>query len=366
MELSDWPAAARALLEWYGREGRKLPWRENPTPYRVLVSEIMLQQTRVETVIPYYTRFLAAFPDFAALADADEDRLMGLWQGLGYYSRARNLRRAAGQVIRDFGGSIPPDLAAIRSLCGVGDYTAGAVAAFAFGIPAPAVDGNVSRVIARLYADEDAQSGTAARKRAAERLAPVIPAENPGDFGQAMIELGALVCLPKNPRCEGCPLAPFCAGRAKENPTAYPPPAPKKPKKELEMTVLQITDGDRIFLRRRPPKGLLAGLWELPWLSGYPDEGGILAALRSMGLDPLQIRRLPDADAVFTHRIWHMRGYFVRVADPNPPPSSEPGSPGSPGFHPLAEIGRETAVPSAFAPFLPQTGAQDGRRSGHS
>lgn len=348
MEISDWKYAVPALLDWYDREGRDLPWRKDPTPYRVLVSEIMLQQTRVETVKPYYERFLASFPGFEELAAADDERLLKLWQGLGYYNRALNLRRAARQIIRDYGGSMPGDYDAIRSLCGVGDYTAGAVAAFAFGIPVPAVDGNVIRVMARLYADRDNPSPTAARKRYIEWLTPVIPKDRPGDFGQALIELGALVCVPgKRPDCERCPISEFCAAKKSGSPGDYPPPVPQKPRKTVEMTVLQILDGDRLCIRRRPMSGLLARMWELPWLEGYPDEREILRALRDLGLDPVRIERLPDAVHVFTHLTWQMRGYKIQVAPAPPDPET------SLRFFPQKEIGSGYPIPSAFAYFLP-------------
>lgn len=347
MEKSDWSSAIPELLEWYDREGRDLPWRRDSTPYRVLVSEVMLQQTRVETVKPYFERFLAEFPDFESLAAADDQRLLKLWQGLGYYSRAMNLRRAAGQVTRDHDGVLPGDYDTIRSLCGVGGYTAGAVAAFAFGIPVPAVDGNVIRVLSRLYADSDNPATAAARKRYTEWLTPVIPADRPGDFGQALIELGALICTPKRPDCGRCPISGFCAAKRAGNPGDYPPPKPKKARKTVKMTVLQILDGDRLCIRRRPASGLLARMWELPHLEGYPDEREILLALRDFGLDPVRIERLPDAVHAFTHLTWQMRGYAVRVAPASPDPES------GLRFFSLKEIGSDYAIPSAFSYFLP-------------
>ncbi len=350
MEKSDWKLAVPALLEWYDREGRDLPWRRDPTPYRVLVSEIMLQQTRVETVKPYFERFLNEFPDFESLAAADDERLLKLWQGLGYYNRALNLRRAARQVTGDHGGILPGDYNTIRSLCGVGDYTAGAVSAFAFGLPVPAVDGNVIRVLSRLYADGENPAPAAARKRYMEWLTPVIPTDRPGDFGQTLIELGALICVPKRPDCERCPISDFCAAKRAGNPGDYPPPVPQKPRKNVEMTVLQILDGDRLCIRRRPTTGLLARMWELPHLEGYPDEREILRVLRDFGLDPVRIERLPDAVHVFTHLTWQMRGYAIRVALV----SDDPGS--GLRFFPLKEIGSAHPIPSAFAYYLPPIG----------
>ncbi|MGM9681360.1 MAG: A/G-specific adenine glycosylase [Eubacteriales bacterium] len=340
--------AVPRLLDWYDRNRRCLPWRENPTPYRVLVSEVMLQQTRVETVIPYFERFVSELPDFESLASVDPERLMKLWEGLGYYSRAANLRQAANQVMNTFGGSLPADPDAIRSLCGVGDYTAGAVAAIAFGLPTPAVDGNVHRVMARLTADDSEGSVMMIRKKYAEYLKDRIPPDRPGEFDQALIELGATVCLPNGePHCSDCPLSERCAAHRQGNPEAYPVKNPRKARRIEELTVLRITDGDRLCLRKRSDRGLLAGMWELPNLPGYPDEREIGSVLRKWGLEPIRLIRLPDAVHLFTHREWHMRGYEVRVAPVEPFETDL-----SLMFFRIDQIAENRSVPTAFRPYL--------------
>lgn len=348
MQEIEFEKAVPRLLDWYDKSRRILPWRENPTPYRVLVSEVMLQQTRVETVIPYFERFVSELPDFQSLAKVDPERLMKLWEGLGYYTRATNLRQAAIQVTRSFGGRLPGNLEAIRSLCGVGDYTAGAVAAIAFGLPTPAVDGNVHRVIARLTADASDESPVLIRRRYAEYLQAFIPADRPGDFDQALIELGATVCLPNGePHCSDCPLSDLCIAKKQGNPTAYPVKCPRKARRVEELTVLRIVDGDRLCLRKRGERGMLAGMWELPNLPGYPDEREIEQVLRKWGLEPVRLIRLPDAVHLFTHREWHMRGYEVRVAPVEPFEADL-----SLFFFPADLIAKKRSIPTAFAPYL--------------
>ncbi|MGM9637068.1 MAG: A/G-specific adenine glycosylase [Eubacteriales bacterium] len=348
MQEIDFEKGILHLLDWYDRTHRILPWRENPTPYRVLVSEVMLQQTRVETVIPYFERFVSELPDFQSLASVDPERLMKLWEGLGYYSRATNLRQAAIRVTTAFGGKLPADLEVIRSLCGVGDYTAGAVAAIAFGLPTPAVDGNVHRVIARLTADDSDGSAMVVRKRYADYLKDKIPPDRPGDFDQALIELGATVCLPHGePHCTECPLADLCTAHRKGNPDAYPAKNPRKARRVEQLTVLRITDGDRLCLRKREDRGLLAGMWELPNLPGYPDEREINGILRKWGLEPIRLIRLPDAVHLFTHREWHMRGYEIRIAPVEPYKTDL-----SLFFFPTGLIAEKRSLPSAFAPYL--------------
>ncbi|WP_418706515.1 A/G-specific adenine glycosylase, partial [Anaerotruncus massiliensis (ex Liu et al. 2021)] len=257
------------LLGWYAENARDLPWRREVTPYRVWISEIMLQQTRVEAVKGYFARFIGALPGPAELAAVDERELLKLWEGLGYYSRARNLQKAARVIMETYGGELPASHEELLTLPGVGPYTAGAVASIAFGLPEPAVDGNVLRVLSRLTAD-NSDIADPAVKRAAERtVRGIIPAGRAGAFNQALMELGATVCAPNGPpACGRCPLAGLCAAHAAGNETAYPVKAAKKARRVEERTVLLLVRDELLALRRRPAKGLLAGLWELPNLPG--------------------------------------------------------------------------------------------------
>lgn len=294
------------LLEWYHEHKRTMPWRSDPTPYHVLISEIMLQQTRVAAVLGYYARFMEALPTVGDLAAVDEDALMKLWQGLGYYNRARNLQKAARQIQNEFGGAFPHTYERLLTLAGVGEYTAGAVASIAFGESVPAVDGNVLRVVSRVTGDEGdiTRSDTKARMRAA--LAAVIPKTMPGDFNQALMELGAMVCLPNGaPLCGQCPAADFCtaclAGRTQELPVK----AAKKVRRVEERSVYFIFSGSRVALRRRAGKGLLAGLWEYPnTLKGEPP--------------PTELEQVSfgaTGKHIFTHIEWRMTAYVATARD---------------------------------------------------
>lgn len=305
---------AAPLLAWYDRGRRILPWREDPTPYHVWISEIMLQQTRVEAVKPYYDRFLQALPDIKSLAEADDEKLLKLWEGLGYYNRVRNLKKAAQLLVSEYDGRMPDDYAKILSLPGIGSYTAGAIASIAFGKPRPAVDGNVLRILSRLRADDRDILQANVKKSVEEELEDVMPADRPGDFNQALMELGAMVCIPNGtPKCDVCPWKELCRARAEGRTANLPQKAKKKPRDIEEKTILVIQDGERIALRKRPEKGLLAGMYEFPSLEGYCGEERVLAYLKELGLLPLRIRKLPSAKHVFTHKEWHMKGYLVRV-----------------------------------------------------
>ena len=244
------------LLPWYDGGARVLPWREEPTPYRVWVSEIMLQQTRVEAVRPYYERFLEAFPTVEALAAAPEEKLLKMWEGLGYYNRARNLQRAAQQVVELYDGEVPASYEALRALPGVGDYTAGAIASIAFQLPVPAVDGNVLRVISRVLCRYDNILDAKVKRRTEEELRQALP-QRVGDFNQSLMELGALVCLPGGaPRCLGCPLHPVCRAAARGVAQELPVKAKAKPRKQEERTLfLLFSHQGRVALQKRPEKG---------------------------------------------------------------------------------------------------------------
>lgn len=308
----------RALLAWYRRERRDLPWRRTRDPWAIWVSETMLQQTRVETVIPYYERFMQRFPSARMLADADADELMSHWAGLGYYSRARNLKAAASQVVREHGGRVPDDLEALRALPGVGRYTAGALASIAFDRPAPIVDGNVARVLARLLdLDLDVRS-PAGQRRLWEEAEALANGPSPGDLNQALMELGALVCTPRAPRCASCPLREHCRGSNAGRAEALPVKAPKKQPKRIEAVAALLVRGPRVLALRRPPSGLLGGLWELPGgelAAGEKPAAGLARALRErVGLAPLRAKRLGEVTHGFTHRT--LRLHVYRAAAP--------------------------------------------------
>ena len=294
---------SRPLLAWYEQNKRPLPWREDVTPYRVWVSEIMLQQTRIEAARGYFERFMAALPTVEALAAADEDAVLKLWEGLGYYSRARNLHKCAWAVVRDFGGAFPADAAALRSLPGIGAYTAGAVASIAFGLPEPAVDGNVARVLTRLERCGEPVTETL-RDRYRRELRAIYPPGRCADFTSALMELGETVCLPGTPRCSDCPLASLCRALAAGEEALYPVLPGKKPRRIEERRVFLMLCGGRCAFRRRPERGLLAAMWELP--NDLSRE------------TPENAERCGDAVHVFSHVEWHMKGYILRCGEELP------------------------------------------------
>ena len=297
------------LLEWYRDNARRLPWRDDPTPYHVWLSEIMLQQTRVAAVLDYYRRFLEEAPDVQTLAGLPEERLLKLWQGLGYYNRVRNLQAAARQIMEEHGGVFPSDYDSVRALKGVGDYTAGAICSIAFGQPVPAVDGNVLRVVARITGDEGDITTAAMKNRVAEGLRPLIPLHAPGAFTQAMMELGATVCLPNGaPLCDRCPAKEFCVARKENLTDKLPVKAKKKARRIEERTVWLLFYEGKVALRRRPVKGLLAGLWEYPneLTDKLPDGWGICVKEERFGC---------TARHIFTHIEWHMNARIAEAAD---------------------------------------------------
>ncbi len=307
-------AIPKLLLKWYDTNKRILPWRQMPAPYRVWVSEIMLQQTRVEAVKPYFERFMRELPDVAALAGAEEELLLKLWEGLGYYNRVRNLQKAAIRIMQEYGGKMPGSYEELLGLPGIGSYTAGAIASIAFGQPVPAVDGNVLRVIARFRQDER-QMNDGKVKEAVERdLKQVIPVLRPGDFNQALMEIGACVCIPVGaPLCGRCPLAQACMAHEAGRELDYPKRQPKKPRKIEDKTILVVMDENRTAVRKRGAGGLLAGMYELPSLEGFCTAEEVARYLSDNGLRILRIQPLEEARHIFTHREWHMRGYLVRV-----------------------------------------------------
>lgn len=333
------------LLPWYRENHRDLPWRRDRDPYHIWVSEIMLQQTRVEAVKGYYTRFLTALPSVADLARCDDDVLHKLWEGLGYYSRVRNLKKAAQEILDRHGGIFPDSYEAVRALPGIGDYTAGAICSICFGLPTPAVDGNVLRVMARLTDNDTPIDLPARKKEVIAQLAAVYP-KAAGDFTQALMELGATICGPnRKPDCESCPCRNFCLGFRRDTAHTLPVKLPKKQKKQEDLTVFILTCGDRVALSRRPDRGLLASLWEFPNIPGTLDHNQALAYLESIGLHPADLRRMVEKKHIFTHIQWNMTGIYLEV--------SETGGPYS--WFSRKEIEERSALPTAFRQFWEET-----------
>ena len=307
---------APALLEWFYKNQRILPFRTDPSPYHVWLSEIMLQQTRVSAALPYYERFLAALPDIPALAACEEEKLHKLWEGLGYYSRVRNLQKAARIVCEQYGGQLPADYDALRALPGIGDYTAGAIASISFGLAVPAVDGNVLRVFSRLYNDPGVITEPAVKRAFTARVMEHQPPEKAGDYNQALMELGALVCVPNGaPLCEQCPLASLCEARRAGTALELPHKAAPKARRIEPVTVVLAEDAEgRFLLQQRPEKGLLAGLWQpLLWEGEALSAEEVCARLEALGLACEGIEPLPAAKHIFSHIEWRMSGYSVCV-----------------------------------------------------
>ena len=351
------------LTEWFRAFARDLPWRSDPLPYYVWISEIMLQQTRVEAVKPYFRRFTEALPDVKALADCPEEELFKLWEGLGYYSRARNLKKAAQEIVRSFGGEIPGDYEALLSLPGIGSYTAGAVASIAFGVSVSAVDGNVLRVVSRLTGSGEVIDDPRVKRFWEEQLTGLIrdSGVDSGLFNQAMMELGALICLPNGkPDCASCPLKACCRACAEGSWERIPARREKKARRKEDRTVLLIRDAVSTLIHKRDDRGLLAGLWELPNLEGKADEKQVLDYCRSLGLKVLQIRPLPEAKHVFTHVEWHMRGYLLLVEDMQE--AQQSGQFAAERFLAAGtdEIGERYSVPSAFRNYMDYLGLRTG------
>ena len=343
---------AEPLLRWFHSEKRALPWREEPTPYRVWVSEIMLQQTRVEAVKPYFERFVAALPDVRTLARADENTLMKLWEGLGYYSRARHLQSAARLICSDHGGEIPAHFDGLLALPGIGRYTAGAVASIAFGERRPAVDGNVLRVIMRLLACPADILKESTKRAVEEALITRLP-EDAGNFNQALMELGALICLPRGAaRCPSCPLERLCLAKEANLQAELPQKTPPKRRRTEKLTIFLLVKNDKIALQKRPAQGLLAGLWGFPAMEGHLKKKEAEEALQAIGLIPAKLHALPTAQHIFSHITWQMVGWRVELAEPlseggTSVPTSAPASSESttPNARPKSLLLQEAASP---------------------
>ena len=321
IENTDLSVLVEPTLTWYEANKRDLPWRKDKDPYHIWVSEIMLQQTRVEAVIPYYERFMTALPTIEALAKCQEDPLLKLWEGLGYYNRVRNMQKAAQTICAEYGGQMPQTY-----------------------------DGNVLRILSRVSQDDSDILKDATKKRMTAQLSQIMPKEA-GAFNQALMEIGALVCIPNGqPKCDLCPWQPFCLAYKNDTYDRLPVKTKAKPRRIEEKTVLLIQDGQKIVLRKRPSKGLLAGLYELPNIEGYLTEEEALAFVRGQNLAPLQIKKLPEAKHIFSHIEWLMQGFLIQVADVDSFQQDEDLSKG-PQDYLLVDIDKtrkEYAIPSAF------------------
>lgn len=309
------PRIAPLLLAWYDQHARTLPWRGIHDAYRTWVSETMLQQTRVETVLGYYDRFLQRFPTIADLAAAPEDDVLKLWEGLGYYSRARNLHKGAQQVMADFGGTIPAEVDQLRRISGIGPYTAGAIASIAFDQPVPAVDGNVIRVVSRLTGIRENVGIPSVRRMLEAQAADLVPAQRPGDFNQAMMDLGATVCMPGTPACEKCPLHSLCDACAAGDAEDLPVLPRKNPPKVIDYAVCLIFSGDRVLMRQRT-ETMLHGLWVFPMVEGTPTLRQLPAAVKKLTKFAVtDTQSAGEAKHVFTHQIWQMQLYTMHVSE---------------------------------------------------
>ena len=337
------------LLCWYDENHRHLPWRESPSPYRTWISEVMLQQTRVEAGIAYFLRFTEALPDIPALAAVEDQQLLKLWEGLGYYSRARNLKKAAIQMVEQHQGKVPDDFAALCKLPGIGEYSAGAIASIAYNIRVPAVDGNVLRVAARLLNNSRNMEEPAVKRDIRQKVSEVLPQQRVGDFNQSLMELGALICLPNGrPLCESCPLADLCEANRLGCQQTLPTRIKKPTRRTEQKTVLLLRCGDQVLLRQRPPRGLLASLWEFPSMPGLLT---LQEAAEAFDVPPEAVIPLGEARHIFTHIVWQMTGYQIVLSPDSPQPE------GCIGIL-LPELLTKYPIPSAYSYYLRQLSPQ--------
>ena len=302
------------LLEWYEKNKRDLPWRRDREPYHVWISEIMLQQTRIEAVLGYYARFIDALPDVKSLSEVGDDALMKLWEGLGYYSRARNLKKAAVTITKEYGGAFPTTFDTLKKLPGIGEYTAGAIASICFDEKVPAADGNVLRVIARVQGSRENVLLPQTKAKVTEQLRKIMP-DNAGAFNEALMELGELICLPNGaPLCESCPLNDQCTACQKALTAEIPVRIKNVKRRRTDLSVFIITSPDGLIaLEKRPDKGLLSGMYQLPNIEGFHDDDLLIRALQDRKLEPIDITFDKTAKHVFTHIDWYMRAYRVSV-----------------------------------------------------
>ena len=338
-------AMFEALIPWYEAHKRELPWRQDREPYHVWLSEIMLQQTRVEAVKEYYRRFVTALPTIPDLAEAPEEQILKLWEGLGYYNRVRNLQKAAQTICADYAGVFPSEYAQIRSLSGIGDYTAGAIASICFDAPTPAVDGNVLRVSSRLLADDANIDLQTTKKRITRKLQETYPQKNPGIATQALMELGATVCVPNGaPRCDVCPVAEICQARKQDTWRNLPVRSEKKKRKIVDKTVFILLTEDTVALHKRSTSGLLAGMWEFPNVDAKLDKQAAVTQVTGWQAEPLDLLMQTSYTHIFSHVEWHMTAYYIRCRKTNKKWK----------WVTKESLDETYALPSAFRPFREQ------------
>lgn len=338
-------AMFEALIPWYEAHKRELPWRQDKEPYHVWLSEIMLQQTRVEAVKEYYRRFLTTLPTIADLAEAPEEQILKLWEGLGYYNRVRNLQKAAQTICADYAGVFPSEYAQIRSLSGIGDYTAGAIASICFAAPTPAVDGNVLRVYSRLLADDANIDLQTTKKRITRKLQETYPRKNPGIATQALMELGATVCVPNGaPRCDVCPVAEICQAREQDTWRDLPVRSEKKKRKIVDKTVFILLTEDTVALHKRSASGLLAGMWEFPNVDAKLDKQEAVTQVTGWQTEPVDLLMQTSYTHIFSHVEWHMTAYYIRCRKTNKKWK----------WVTKESLDETYALPSAFRPFREQ------------
>ncbi|WP_303862348.1 A/G-specific adenine glycosylase [Alkalibaculum bacchi] len=302
------------LLDWYDENRRILPWREEPSAYKVWISEIMLQQTRVDTVIPYFLKFMEDIPSIFTLANISEDKLLKLWEGLGYYSRAKNLKKAAQVLLEEYNGQMPSDKKDLQSLPGIGPYTSGAIASIAFGQKEPAMDGNVLRIVSRITVNTGDIKNRKVKADIEQIVIDVLPENRVGDFNQALMDLGATICIPNGaPKCSICPLSGFCEGHNKGIAETLPVKTAKKKRNIEKKTIFVLNYGDQFALKRRPNKGLLSKLWEYPNVDGFATEKDVRLLMKSWGFLTGSLLELNNSKHLFSHIEWHMKAYYIKV-----------------------------------------------------
>lgn len=346
-DLYDLKAFVQPLCQWYRDKKRSMPWREEPTPYHVWVSEIMLQQTRIEAAKAYYSRFVEKLPSVEALADVSEEELLKLWEGLGYYNRVKNMKKAAMILVERYEGKLPADYDLLLELPGIGNYTAGAIASIAYGIPAPAVDGNVMRVFMRCMDCRENIMRQSVRRKMERSVMEVIPKDCPGEFNQGIMELGEIVCIPNGtPLCGECPLCHLCEGHLAGHESDLPVKREKRARRIEERTVLLFEREGRIGLTKREEKGLLAGMWEFPSIEGIKSPAELKEWLSEQEIETSGLKKLGDIEHIFSHVEWHMSGYLITVN----PDFREDRIPGI-VWAETEEIRDKYAIPAAFRYF---------------
>ncbi len=344
--MNNWSISSNSvekLLAWYQENKRDLPWRKDRDPYHVWVSEIMLQQTRVEAVKSYYLRFMQALPTVQDLASADEELLLKLWEGLGYYNRVRNLQKAAKQIVNEYHGIFPQSEAELLNLCGIGPYTAAAIASICFSEPTPAVDGNVLRVVTRLCENDSDIALAKTKEEVYQALKVVDKPKYAADFTQAFMELGATVCLPNGaPLCDLCPLQKECRAHKSHTETDYPKKSSKAPRKIEQMTVYILRCGEHYAIRKRPNHGLLAALWEFPHIDEKMNVAQSLKKADAFDVNVLQLQKTSTKRHIFTHKEWEMFGVYLECANRSD----------SFIWAKKEELEKQYALPTAFRQFL--------------